>query len=96
MEHTKDCVRGNWVACPDCGQEYASTQGMHQVHQAKHGAEVAAQVQGGFICLSVVRVIKSRRPGWNTSPIVPTTLIARVLSIVGLWAVHPLIIHSPV
>ena len=50
----------------------------------------------GSFALSVVRDIKSRRPGWNTSPIVPTTLIARVLSIVGLWAVLPLIIHSPV
>ena len=49
-EHTKACVSGNRVACPDCGQEYASTQGMCQHHRAKHGAEVAAQVAGGFVC----------------------------------------------
>ena len=49
-EHTKAYVSGIWVACPDCGQEYANTQGMHQHHKAKHGAEAAAQVQGGFIC----------------------------------------------
>ena len=50
MEHTKAFVPGNWVACPDCGQEYASTQEMHQHNKAKHGAEAAAQGQGGFIC----------------------------------------------
>ena len=49
-KHTKGCVSGNWVTCPDCGQEYASTQGMHQHHQAKHDADATAQVQGGFIC----------------------------------------------
>ena len=48
--HTKACVSGNQVACPDCGQEYASTQGMHQHHWAKHGVEATAQVQGGFTC----------------------------------------------
>ena len=49
-EHTKACVQGNWVACPDCGQEYASTLGTCQHHKAKHGAEAPTQVQGGFVC----------------------------------------------
>ena len=63
-EHTKACVSGNRVACPDCGQEYASTQGMHQHHRAKHGADVAAQVWGGVhLPFSVVKVSKLRRPG---------------------------------
>ena len=48
-EHTKACVQGNWVACPVCGQEYASALMMCQHHHAKHGAD-AAVPQGGFVC----------------------------------------------
>ena len=49
MDHTKACVQGNWVACPVCRQEYASTLVMHQHHRAKHGAD-AAVPQGGIVC----------------------------------------------
>ena len=48
--HTKDYVRGNQVACPDYGQEYPNTQGMHQHHKAKHVADATAQVQESFGC----------------------------------------------
>ena len=49
MEHTKACVQGNQVACPVCGQEYASALVMHQHHHTKHGADTAVP-QGGFVC----------------------------------------------
>ena len=49
-EHTKACVSGIWVECPDCGQEYSCNQGMHQHQRAKHGVEAPAQVRGGYIC----------------------------------------------
>ena len=51
--------------------------------------------EGSYV-LSVVKGTKSKRPGWNTSPIVPTTLTTRVYFIVGLLAAHQQIIPSPV
>ena len=49
-EHTKACVSGIRVGCPDCGQEFSCNQGMHQHQKAKHGAEAPTQVRGGYIC----------------------------------------------
>ena len=88
MEHTKACVQGNQVACPVCGQEYASALIMHQHHCAKHGVDAA--VPQGMSVYSVGRHIKLKRPGRSTNHTVWTTLTGKVLIIVGLLDVHQL------
>ena len=41
--------RGGRSACPDCGKEYASTQGISQHHKANHGVD-APELDKGFYC----------------------------------------------
>ena len=47
--HTMSCVKGHKVSCPDCGKQYASTQGMKQYHRAKHGAD-APELDEHYVC----------------------------------------------
>ena len=86
-EHTKACVQGNQVACPVCGQEYASALIMHQHHHAKHGADAAVPREGMSVH-SVGRHIRLKRSGRSTNHIVRTTLTGKVLIIVGLLDVY--------
>ena len=48
--HTSACIHGKKVACPDCGKQYASSQGMRQHHRAKHGVDTP-ELDEGFKCL---------------------------------------------
>ena len=47
--HTKACVQGRKVSCPDFGKKYASSQGMKQHHKAKHGVD-APEMDDDFPC----------------------------------------------
>ena len=47
-EHTKACVLGIRVGCPDCGQEVSCNQGMHQHQKAKHGVDAPRPGQRGL------------------------------------------------
>ena len=95
MEHTKACVQGNQVACPVCGQEYASALIMHQHHRAKHGAD-AAVPQGGYVCLFCGKAYQVKTHSGSTNHTVWITLTGKVLIIVGLLDVHQLATPSPV
>ena len=66
-EHTKACVQGNRVACPVCGQEYASALIMHQHHHAKHGAD-AAVPQGGYVCPFCGKAYQVKKTWWEHKP----------------------------
>ena len=70
MEHTKACVQGNWVACPVCGQEYASALIMCQHHNAKHGAD-AEVLQGGYVCLFCGKAYQFKKTGQEHKPYCP-------------------------
>ena len=64
--HTTSCVHGKKVECPDCGKQYASTQGLKQHQKAKHGADTPDE--GTYVCLYCAKQYHIKRVGLSISP----------------------------
>ena len=57
---TSDCVQGKKVACPDCGKQYASSQGMKQHWKTKHGTG-APEMDENFVCSYCRKVYRIKK-----------------------------------